>query len=422
MKKISILLALLPLLAVAQEPLGLDQYRQRVVEYSNQLKMSQANVRASEEKTKMTKTKFLPSIAATANVNYQVGNKISFGDISMQDYNYNANISLQQVVWGGGGIRAQHEAAKIDQLISELSGQQALENVVYGADLTYWAFAASAEQYDVMEQYVSIIKSLYGVVDIRFKDGYVSKTDMLMVETRLNEAEIQRIAAQKLYLTSLHNLNKMLGQHTVTKYSLKDSVAVGNDMIEFKTLEDALINRPEYHIADLNIEMQNTNLKLARSKFNPQFVMGVQGVFGTPSLNFTGEPKLYGVAFAQLNVPIFNWGERRYSVNMVRSAITAMEYSKKQVADDISGEMGIARVGIEQSYAQVKVSTNNLAIAAENLSLNTFSYSEGRLPILDVLQSQLAWIQSYTAYVNSNYQYKVAIADYKKALGATKFE
>lgn len=421
MKKISILLALLPLLAVAQEPLGLEQYRQRVVEYSNQLKMSQANVRAAEEKTKMTKTKFLPSIAATANASYQVGNKIAFGEMVMKDYNYNANISLQEVVWGGGAIRAQHEAAKIDYLIAELSTQQALENIIYGADVTYWAFAASAEQYDVMERYVAIIKNLYDIVNVRFKDGYVSKTDMLMVETRLNEAEIQRIASQKLYLTSLQNLNKMLGQHNVVEYSLSDSVAVGNKMIEFKTLDDALKNRSEYHIADLNIELQNTNLKLARSKFNPQFVLGVQGVFGTPSLNFTGDPKFYGVAFAQLNVPIFNWGERRHSVNMVRSAITAMEYSKKQTVDDISGEMGIARVGIEQSYAQVKVSTNNLAIATENLSLNTFSYSEGRLPILDVLQSQLAWIQSYTAYVNSNYQYKVAVADYQKALGGAKF-
>ena len=65
----------------------------------------------------------------------------------------------------------------------------------------------------------------------------------------------------------------------------------------------------------------------------------------------------------------------------------------------------------------VEMAEVNLNVALDNLMLNTFSYSEGRLPILDVLSAQLAWIQSYTAFVNSNYEYKVSIADYCKAQG-----
>lgn len=423
MKRLIItIIALVPLYSAAQEVMKIDEYRRLVVAYSNNLKMAAERSVSASEKSKMVKTRFLPSLTATANANYQVGNKMGFGDMTIKDYNYDANLTLQQVVWGGGAISAQWEAAKIEQSIAKLGEQQTLENVIYGADMAYWAFAASAQQRDVTNEYVDIVRNLFDIVNIRFRDGYVSKTDLLMVETRLNEAEIQKLAANKLYLTSIQNLNTMIGQHTVKEYIVGDSVTFLDHVLRIESLDKALANRPEYKIADLNIAMQSNNIKLARSQFNPQFVVGIQGIYGTPSLNFTGIPKLYGVAFGQLNVPIFHWGERRHSVNMALAAVRMMEYSKIDLADQIASELGTAQVALEQSRAQVVISTKNLTIATENLSLNTYSYSEGRLPILDVLQSQLSWIQSYTAYVSSNYQYRIAQSDYEKALGGIKID
>lgn len=422
MKKLIVLLSLVPLIAVAQEPLSLKEFRRRTVNYNLQLKMAGEQSFAASEKIKIAKTGFLPSLEAVANGNYQIGNKISFGTMVIKDYNYNANVTLQENVWAGGAIRAQYESAKIENTISKEAERQTLENVIYASDVTYWAFAASVEQVEVMNEYLDIVTSLYKVVGERFADGYVSKTDLLMVETRLNEANIQKIAAEKLYHNSVQGLNTMLGQHKVSEYALVDSVTHITALPKFATLETALDNRAEYGIATMNVELQNQNVKLARSQFNPTFAVGIQGVFGTQALNFTGDPKFYGVAFAQFNVPIFNWGERRHTVSMAKSGVRSMEYSKSDVADRISDELGTARIGLEQGFLQTQVAKKNLEIANENLALNTFSYQEGKLPILDVLQSQLAWIQSFTSYVNSNYQYRVAYAEYEKAVGGKKLD
>ena len=45
--------------------------------------------------------------------------------------------------------------------------------------------------------------------------------------------------------------------------------------------------------------------------------------------------------------------------------------------------------------------------------------AEGKLPIIDVLSAQVSWLQAYTNVVSVNYQYKVALAEYAKALGGT---
>lgn len=59
----------------------------------------------------------------------------------------------------------------------------------------------------------------------------------------------------------------------------------------------------------------------------------------------------------------------------------------------------------------------NVRVASANLELNTFSYAEGKLPILDVLQSQLSWIQSCTNMVLSTHNYMVSVIDYRRAIG-----
>ena len=56
-------------------------------------------------------------------------------------------------------------------------------------------------------------------------------------------------------------------------------------------------------------------------------------------------------------------------------------------------------------------------IAEENLDLNTFSYTEGKLPIIDVLSAQVTWIQSYSSLIQTWLQQKVSLADYNKAIG-----
>ena len=182
-------------------------------------------------------------------------------------------------------------------------------------------------------------------------------------------------------------------------------------------LERILELRPDYRIAEQQLELSNQNVRVARSSYNPQLTVGVQGVYGTLQPNVTGEGKVYGLALAQLNVPIFRWNERRHEVNMARAAVRGSEWALVDAENTVNGDLAVARTNMERTREAVEMAEVNLNVALDNLMLNTFSYSEGRLPILDVLSAQLAWIQSYTAFVNSNYEYKVSIADYCKAQG-----
>lgn len=404
---------------VGTVPLSREEYRRRVVDYSNQLKISRENITAAEFGVRKAKTGYYPSLGGQASFSYLTNQPMSFDipGFSLKDYNYTTQLAIQQNVYTGHAVTNRTRAAEIELSIAEISREMTLENVVYAADLTYWSLSAAQQQRDITRRYVRIVDSLYSIVNTRFRDGYVSRTDLLMVETRLNEARLQEIAAEKLFQSSLQNLNTLMGNLRPEGFFATDTIAQPVEMPERVSLERVLEIRPDYRIAQRRLDLSNQNIRLARVEYNPQFVVGFQGVYGTPEINLTGDGKLYGVAFAQLNVPIFRWNERRYSVNMARAAARSAQWEVVDTENTVNGDLAVARTNMEQSYAQVRVAEANLNVALDNLILNTFSYSEGRLPILDVLSAQLAWIQSYTAFVNSNYNYKVSIADYYKAQG-----
>ena len=64
---------------------------------------------------------------------------------------------------------------------------------------------------------------------------------------------------------------------------------------------------------------------------------------------------------------------------------------------------------------KLEIVYSSLDIAKDNLTLNTFSYR----PFIVVLSAQVSLLQAYTNVVSVIYQYKVALAEYAKALGGT---
>ena len=133
----------------------------------------------------------------------------------------------------------------------------------------------------------------------------------------------------------------------------------------------------------------------------------------TPNL---GGTDLDGLAFLRLSVPIFHWGERRHAVTASQAAVRSSEYEKLQLIDNITQEIMTAWTNIVESASQIDIARANLEVARENLSLNTFSYNEGLLTILDVISAQLSWLQAYTNTITANFNQKVAIAAYHKAI------
>lgn len=400
-----------------------EYYRQRVLEYNQEIKKSREMTASYEAAVKKIKTGFYPTLDATANASYNFINKsfdLGGSATPMKNYNYQIGAGITQNVYSGSAVRNNWLAAKIQTEMAKLGEQLTIDNIVYMADVTYWTAVAQHEGYLSMIDYDSIVNSLYNVVKLRFEDGYVSKTDLLMVETRKIEGEFMLNNIKKSYLTSVQNLNILMGIEVNNKVIFTDSIATNIPIPRIMPLDSVLQTRPDYVISDKQIELQERYTKASLSKFLPQIAIGVDGNWGTPSFNIDGVGQFNAIAYGQVRIPIFNWLERQHTKRQNEAITRSFIQDKELLKDNINQELNNSITELLESYEMVKIAKMSFDISTQNLDLNTLSYNEGKLPIIDVLSSQLSWLSSYKNLIDANYNYKVSYAAYIKAIGGLR--
>ena len=399
------------------QTLTVEEYRAKVLDYNQDIKQSREAVKAAIYALKGVKTGFFPKLQLSGNYSYQIEDVEFMQGVDLKHNNYSAEAALSQNVYAGSMVRKQQEAAKLQKAIARLGEELTTDNIVYAADVSYWTLAANESLLYISQEFVLIVKELDGIVQKRFDEGAISKTDLLMVKTRLKEAELQESTRNMNYQTAMQSFKIMMGVPLEEKWVIIDSIQKPVIVPGLQSLEVALKRRADYQIAvqDFNLTKQQT--KIIRSKYLPQLAVGVKETWGTPLINVSGDEKFATVAFAKLSMPIFNWGEKRQYVKQNRAMETSKELAMSKVEDQVKEELANAWVKLNENWKQVEIANSTLEIARENLKLNTFSYNEGKLPILDVLSSQATWLQAYTNVVSANYQYKVAYAEYVRILG-----
>ena len=404
---------------VDAQTLSVEQYRQKVLEYNQDIQKSQQAVNGALYSLKGIRTGFFPILDITGNYSYQLEKVEFLPGTDLKHDNYGVEAGLVQNVYSGSAVRKQYDVAKLQHAIAQLSVEHTVDNMIYAADVSYWSVAANRNLYELSEQFVQIVRELYEIVNKRFEEGAISKTDVLMVQNRLKEAELQLNTNSTNYKTALQSLNIMMGVEPDAAVVLTDSIQKVLWVPKQEGLNKALERRADYQSAIMGIEMAKLQTDMARSKYLPQLAGGIKEKYGTTLLNVDGKAQWATTAYAQINIPVFHWGEMRQNVRLSRTQEWTKELERSQLKDQVSKELNNAWVNVIEISKKLEIVYSSLDIAKDNLTLNTFSYNEGKLPIIDVLSAQVSWLQAYTNVVSVNYQYKVALAEYAKALGGT---
>lgn len=388
---------------------SLDAYRDAVTEYSRSLKRAAAQTDEAAETMGRARTGFLPQLSLdgsfTATVHHYEG---------LEQWTFGVLPQFVQLVYGGGAVRAGYRRAALGYDIALCDYEFTLHEVRYAADYAYWNLSASELYAAAMREYVGLIRSLKRVIDDRFREGYIAKGDVLMIETRLIEAEYEQTGAEKNREVALHNFNILRGADADTQVALLQSIRDTLAPPQREAWERTIGRRSDYRAALLRTDQAAEGIRLAEAPFLPQVSVGIGGSWQPYVPNRTGETTVDGSAFVKLSVPIFHWGERRRAAGAARAVRAQTEWQAAALSDAIRQEEMNGWTAVVKSLAQVETTERSLRLATENLDLSTYSYGEGLTTILDVLQAQVSWIQLYSNAIRARYNYAVAVSDYRR--------
>ena len=219
----------------------------------------------------------------------------------------------------------------------------------------------------------------------------ISRTDLLMISTRLKEAELQYIKARQNYTLALQKLNILMGEEPNNPVDSLYTIDTASAPVQILSLENVLQRRADYESTEVNIMKSQAQRKAALSQFNPQLNMYFSGGWATATPNLGYDVSFNPIVGINLNIPIFRWGAR-FKTNRQQKAYISIQK-------------------LQQSYV-----TDNINLANENLDLVSFSYNEGKANMVDVLSAQLSWTQAHTNLINAYLSEKMAVAEYRKVI------
>ncbi len=294
-----------------------------------------------------------------------------------------------------------------------------LREVEYQADYAYWNLVAMGEYLEVTEEYYDTVVSLERVVSKRYDEGYIPKTDLLMMQSRLSEAQYSKISCEQSYAIALQNFNTLRGEADINIEVIPTTTYDTHSPLPLRLpLEEVLNQRSDYASSILSEEYATEGIALARAAYNPSLSIGVQGVWQPYAPNITGETSLSGVAFVNLSIPIFNFGARRKATDIAHRSYNQTLLTTESLTLTIKAEEAEAWSTLQSQYAQLSYTTESLSIASESLEISTYSYSEGLTTILDVMAAQVSWLQLYSNAIASHIAYNVALSTYRRVTGA----
>lgn len=410
MRIISLLLAVMATCSVQSQTLfSLQAYRDSV--YMNSMDISNATVEVERATAQVhiAKTDFLPSLTASGSFTTDFRRS---GDADL--WGFTLQPRIEQILYAGGGVRASFRRAELQSDVAAENQRMTQLDVRNAAERAYYSLSAMQLYRAATREYVAIIRSLYGVVEERFSEGYVAKGDLLQVETRLSEAEFALLEMENDYEVALHRFNALRGETGGGDVALSNSILDSVAMPARVTVEQMLQQRPDMRAAVLTTLAAEYGVKATRAQYNPRLTAGVSGSWQTYSPNASAKTYVDGALVVGLSVPLFHWGERRSAVAVARSDVRRAENGMEQLRRDAAEQEADGWSAMTSSYSQIQSSLHNLSIAAENLSISTYSYQEGQATVLDVLQAQISWLQLYTNAITARFNYAVAVSDYHR--------
>lgn len=205
----------------AQESVFLQQYREKVKAYNQDIKSAGYAVSIRQEAEKSAKADFLPSLSGNANASY-TGNPLElYRELPSietplyfqgRDTKYGASVTLLQPVYSGGALKAGLEKSRKEKESALYEEKRVTNDVLYQADQYYWNKVACEEMVEVAAGFKESVAALVEVVRYRVEEEYTDRNDLLMAEVKLNDAEFRLEQARNETEVARLSMNSFSGE------------------------------------------------------------------------------------------------------------------------------------------------------------------------------------------------------------------
>lgn len=438
-----LMLILLPVLAVAQQPAQQQQVHsfsaQQAVEYglknNVQVKNALLQVQIQEQTNREVTGSAYPQISADGSLTYnaklpvslvpaeffggQAGEfaKVAFG----VKWNSTGGVSLNQLLFDGQvftGLRARKTLIDFNVKNVEITEELIKANIYK----IYYQLVVGKQQLELLDSNIAVLHKLQRDNQIMYDNGFIEKLDVNRASVQLANVETERTNALNQIANGYLALKVLIGVPVRDSLVLTDTLS--DEQLKEGVLEASAFDysqRKEFQYADLGIRLQEYNVQ--RYKLSKIPTLSLNGYYNKNAQRdkfdfFKGGDWFDISAFTlQLRIPIFTGFATNARIAREKLILRQNINQREALKLDIDNEIMSATNNFNYAITSLDNQKKNMELAelVYQQTKKKYEVGTGSQTDINIAQNDLRLAQNN--YINSLYSAIIARIDFLKATG-----
>ena len=410
-----------PVLTEVPSPLDLRGAIGYALDHNFSILQSRETIRLQEGVIVQVRAQEIPNLGATGQ--YQ-RNEPSISQIYPPSNSlWTVELKATQNLFAGGGIFSAIKNAKLTRDAAGYDLQTTIDAALLDVRTRFYSVILAREKIRVEEENVKLYQHQLDDTRNQFETGTVSNFEVLRAKLFLANAQPDLISARNSYRIAIEQLRQSMGTPGMAPFP----EVVGDLNVTTASFDpDAAIasaheHRPELEKLGKLQSASEETVKTARSAYYPNLQAfgawewdGIGYVNPFPGTPTTANGWLLGL---QSTWSIFDGRATDGRVRQAKSQLEQSRLAKDSEELEIDVEVRQTLSSLQEAGELVTASQQTIEQAAEALRLADAKFHAGSATQLDVLTSQVSLTQAKTDQLTANYNYLVAVANVRKAIG-----
>lgn len=331
-------------------------------------------------------------------------------------------VTLTQPIFMGGKIVAMNKLTGFAEDLARAMHSNEAQNVVYAVDGAYWQVVSLEAKEKLALSYVALLDSLDRDVKAMVAQGVATRSDLLSVDVKLNQAQIDLTKVQNGVALSKMALAQICGLPISDEYTLADDLSAVDTKAEIAdnyNMEEVYSRRQDLQALELGAKITGQQKNVARASMMPNVALMGTYSFSTPNM-YDGFKNRVGGAFSVgvvVSVPILHWGGNYNKYRAARSQETIMQLKLQDAREMVDLQVKQAAFKAQEALKTYDMTLTNLSKADENLRTASLGFHEGVLVTDDVMKAQTAWLQAESEKIDASIDVHLCDVYLSKVLG-----
>ena len=332
-------------------------------------------------------------------------------------------ITLTQPIFMGGKIAAMNKLTHYAEDMARAAHNAAAENVIYAVDGSYWLVVSLKAKKKLADSYVNLLDTLRANVKAMVDNGVATKSDLLNVEVKLNQAQVDQTKVDNGLVLARMALAQVCGLPVNTVFRLQDEdIELADASAPIQTsynMADVYARRQDLRAIESGINILKQKEKVALSDMMPKLALIGAYTFSNPNM-FDGFKRRFAGAFsigATLSIPLWHWGGNYYKYKAAQAETRIAQFGYEDARDLVDLQVSQSAFKAQEAVKTYNMTLTNLDKANENLRQANLGFREGVMTTDNVMEAQTAWLKANSEKIDAMIDVQLCDVYLSKVLG-----